>query len=174
MGGRERRSWRCPGCAFRRGVPPCRGADGRLRAERLARALWLNCQGEADSPLQEQTDWVMWCVYGLAAEAPEAALEVVLAALAFFDSKPGLAYLAAGPLQELVSQQGPRLIERIERAAADDLRFRYLLSGIRGEAETDPAVWRRVQAAVAPGPWLDDDPRTPQGSALRQQARRVP
>ena len=92
------------------------------------------------------------------------AFRVILEALPSFKANLEIAQLAAGPMEDLVTQHGERLIDEIEREAAKNEGFRYLLSGIWGQTHVPPEVWRRIQSAVEPGPHLDDDPRTPQGS----------
>ncbi len=95
----------------------------------------------------------------LVADEPELAFRIILFALPLFRTDREIGWLAAGPLENLVDAHGARMIEEIEREAAASARFRYLLSGIwGGPPYNDEAVWRRIQAAVRPGPWLDEDP----------------
>jgi hypothetical protein len=54
--------------------------------------------------------------------------------------------LAAGPLEDLLAQQGPEFIERIEELARKDPEFNELLGGV-WQNTMDDEIWRRVQAA---------------------------
>ena len=55
------------------------------------------------------------------------------------------AVLAAGPLEDLLSYFGADYIDRVEKLAAEDQRFNWLLGGVHRLEMTD-AVWSRVQA----------------------------
>ena len=152
----------CFFCKYGDGDFPCRAADGDLNVELVAvayAALCRNGMNETDPGF-----WAFECMSNLVETAPRAAWRCVLATLRHCETDKEIATLAAGPLEDLVIKHGPEMIAEIEREAAGNDRFRRLLSGIWGQAHADPAVWRRVQAALQPGPWLDDDPRTPQGS----------
>lgn len=79
-------------------------------------------------------------------ENPEAAWQGVLSVLEHDLTPQQLALLAAGPLEELLSLYGSEYIERVEREAAQNTRFNYLLGGIwRCNASQD--VWDRIQKA---------------------------
>ncbi len=56
-----------------------------------------------------------------------------------------VAYLAAGPLEDLLSKFGPAYIARVESLARSDTVFRDLLGGEWKSSMTE-AVWARVQA----------------------------
>lgn len=58
-----------------------------------------------------------------------------------------LAVLAAGPLEDLVHENGDAFIDRIELRARQDPAFRQLLNGV-WESGT-PEVWLRVEQARA-------------------------
>ncbi|WP_412547826.1 DUF6869 domain-containing protein [Pseudomonas sp. PDM11] len=53
--------------------------------------------------------------------------------------------LAAGPLEDLIDEAGPELIERIELHARRTPTFRNLLGGVW--AISTPGIWARVEAA---------------------------
>lgn len=53
--------------------------------------------------------------------------------------------LAAGPLESLLSDHGPTVIDRIESLAKTDASFNLLLGGVWKLSMTDD-VWDRVQA----------------------------
>lgn len=54
-----------------------------------------------------------------------------------------LAYIAAGPLEDLVCKAGPAFIDRIEHEAKFNHQFARMLTGVWGRS-ADPAVWARV------------------------------
>ena len=56
------------------------------------------------------------------------------------------ATLAAGPLEDLLAEQGPEFIERVEELARKDPRFNHLLGGVWRNTMTEE-IWQRVQAA---------------------------
>ena len=57
-----------------------------------------------------------------------------------------VAILAAGPLEDLLADNGPEYIERVEELARRDPTFNYLLGGVWRSTMTDE-IWRRVRAA---------------------------
>lgn len=154
----------CFYCKYKDQGFPCRGEDGVVALDKIARAYLVISQSSMKSAKYVESEWVCDCVYELVYEHPNIAFDFVLTALDYFSEDRDIAFLAAGPLEDLVTKHGPLLIERIETAARQDRRFRYLLSGIWGKDHTDPEVWRRIQKFLKNGPWLDRDPRTPQGS----------
>jgi hypothetical protein len=53
--------------------------------------------------------------------------------------------LAAGPLEDLLSQHGTKIIDYIADDIEEDAALRELLQGVR-KFDTSPAVWARVKA----------------------------
>jgi len=53
--------------------------------------------------------------------------------------------LAAGPLEDLLNHWGTEVIDRVERKAAHDSRFKQLLGGV-SRSTIESAVWARVEA----------------------------
>lgn len=148
---------------FDRGFP-CRDADGNLDTERLVLALLSLDREERGTPKYKESFWVSACMDVIVAEEPDPGFEIILRTLAQCGTSREIACLAAGPLEKLVQSHGAQTIDRIEHEAACNERFRFLLSGIWGRSRTDPEVWQRIQKAIEEGPWIDEDPRTPQGS----------
>jgi hypothetical protein len=79
-----------------------------------------------------------------------------------------VALLGAGPLETLLKGYGPQVIGELERAARKHAKVRYLLSATWGQISIDPDVWQRLILAVAPGPVMDADVRTP-GAGLHDK-----
>ena len=153
----------CIGCQIDDLNFPCRDENGDLHVERLIRAYLAT--GKADYDVSYELFWADDCIDELVSKSPEGAIRFIVAALPHITSDGDLALFAAGPLENLVAAHGASVIDEIEQEARRNSRFRFLLSGIWGEIRTDPEVWRRIQDAVRSGPWLDEDLRTPQGSA---------
>ena len=163
MDARQQKLPICFDCQFGAGFP-CRDAEGTLEPDRLVNALRVLANEEPDTPIYDENFWALDCMDTIVAERPELGFKLIVFALTYFKEPPEIGYLAAGPLENLVHFNGARMIDAIEREAADNERFRFLLSGIWGESSVDPQIWRRIQRAVEAGPWIDQDPRTPQGS----------
>ena len=59
--------------------------------------------------------------------------------------------LAAGPLEDLLNHWGAEVIDRVEKEALRDPRFRQLLGGV-WRSTIDNDIWSRVEACRL-GPW---------------------
>jgi hypothetical protein len=55
-------------------------------------------------------------------------------------------HLAAGPVEDLLSEFGSDYIERVEALAASDVRFKTMLCGVWQDGMSDE-LWRRIQLA---------------------------
>lgn len=82
---------------------------------------------------------------------PDEAWDRILALIA--EAKPeSLCYVAAGPLEDLLSHHGPTMIERIEALAASDPRFLSCLAGVWGHTRFESAIYARVQGVIQKSP----------------------
>jgi hypothetical protein len=105
-------------------------------------------QQKGGTPRHDELFWVFEEMEELVKHRPEDAW-IVIRQIADRNPPPSvLGYLAAGPLEDLLSQHGPAFIERAEAAAARDSQFVALLDGMYQNTMSDE-VWRRVQAAIA-------------------------
>lgn len=154
----------CFDCQHRDQGFPCRDENGVIALDKIAQAYLATSKNRINSKEHAENEWAWRCIHDLVRDNPELAFEFVLITLDYFTEDKDIAYLAAGPIEDLVTGHGPLLIDRIETAARQDRRFRYLLSGIWGRNHTDTEMWKRIQKFLKNGPWLDRDPRTPQGS----------
>jgi hypothetical protein len=77
---------------------------------------------------------------------PEVAWATIVKIVAHTLTGEQLAFLAAGPLEVLLSQHGPAFIDRVEHEAAKNRRFDNLLGGVWKLGMSDD-VWQRVQKA---------------------------
>ena len=77
---------------------------------------------------------------------PELAWKLLLNILSLDINQRAIGLLAAGPLEDLLSDHGPQLIDRIEKEAKTNDSFKYALTGV-WQGGMDDNIWRRVQEA---------------------------
>lgn len=77
---------------------------------------------------------------------PEAAWCAILKLITHKLTDEQLSLLAAGPLEDLLSEHGSSFIDRVEQEVTANKRFDYLLGGVWRLSMTDD-VWNRVQKA---------------------------
>lgn len=155
------RTWSCFDCQFEGAEPLCFAEDGTYDPKRLARVLLkLPC---ADGSHEEKGERMRAydCVDEMVQTAPEAAVTFILAALDECQTGSQVALLGAGALETLLRAHGPKVIGALEREAKQHAKVRYLLSSTWGQSSIVPKVWEHLVAAVAPGPVMDADERTP-------------
>jgi len=80
-----------------------------------------------------------------AREEPEKAWETILEIQRRPEAEPHLEVLAAGPLEDLLSYNGPAFIDRVEAEAKRSPDFAFLLGGV-WQCGMSNEVWARVQA----------------------------
>lgn len=78
---------------------------------------------------------------------PNRAFDVIVQILENTQNEFVLSNLAAGPLEDLLVRHGIIIIDRVERQAKFDDRFRDLLAGVWRNAISEE-VWQRVEKAV--------------------------
>ena len=156
------RTWSCLDCRFEDAEPICFTAAGDFNPQRLARAfLKIKTTGEAADEVGDDSSHAFDCIDEMVQEAPGAAVAFVLAALDVCRTGEQVAVLGAGPLENLLKAHGLAIIRDLESAARKHAKVRYLLSSTWGQSHIDPGVWERLVIAVAPGPVMDADGRTP-------------
>jgi hypothetical protein len=79
-------------------------------------------------------------------EEPELAWSAIQEILRRKVSDEEMALLAAGPMETLLAWHGDAFIDRVERQAATDARFNYLLGGVWRNTMRDE-IWERIQCA---------------------------
>jgi hypothetical protein len=79
-------------------------------------------------------------------QQPEVVWSAILKILEHKLTDAQFAVLAAGPVEDLLSDHGPGFIDRVESEAAKNPRFNHLLGGVWRLGMTDD-VWDRVQRA---------------------------
>ena len=112
--------------------------------QRLA-ASWLLMQTTPElGATREDLAWVVEKVWDLCDDAPNEALEFILAVLGRDASPATLEILCAGPLEALLRTHGPRIIGRVERRARRDPSFARLLGHV-WQSALPKSIWARVQ-----------------------------
>jgi hypothetical protein len=157
----------CFHCKYDEAGYPCRKADGAFDFDKVAVALVAHgrtfaddFEGDAEAA-RETTDWVSDCEFEVTEDHPDLLLGLTVAAIDACETLQDAAYVAAGPLENAVVKHGPLLIDKIEALAKRSAKFRYFLSAIWGERNTDPKVWARVCKAVGNKGRMDTDGRGP-------------
>ena len=109
----------------------------------------------------------------LPGDQPDRALELVLEVLATEQDKPTVMLLNDKLMLSLMFAHGPELIGRVEAAARDNARLRWLLGGIR--FGTGKSFERRIEAIADRAAWeLDDAARHRPQHSLDCQTMSVP
>jgi hypothetical protein len=112
-------------------------------------------------------DWAAWDeINRRVREAPDDAWPVLLNLIIQAQDDAALAYIAAGPLEDLLKHHCADVIERVEHQARTDARFRQCLAGVWVKV-ADKKLEGRLVAAM--GMTERKDPRPP-----RRQQRREP
>ncbi len=108
---------------------------------------WIAAEdAQAFTPDFENHSWAVSQVIDWALEGEAELLwRFILAAYTRDISAKVTGILAAGPLEDLLSQHGPDHIDQVEDLARRDERFNHLLGGVWRLSMTDE-VWARVQS----------------------------
>ena len=106
-------------------------------------AAWVSAPNRDESKSSELIGWneFDWAVH----DYPELAWEAILEAVSQPRMEPHLGTLAAGPLEDLLSIHGDRIIERVEREARANPKFAWLLGGV-WQHKMSESIWARIQA----------------------------
>jgi hypothetical protein len=93
--------------------------------------------------------WAFLKLYDLVHDEPDLAWPIIKEILHIDSSDAMLAYVAAGPIEDLLAQHGTAFIERIEELAGRDPIFRKALGAVwRSKIPED--VWKRLKAVAGP------------------------
>lgn len=96
-----------------------------------------------DTPEEDSLFWAFEEMCTVVALEPERALQLILQILERDDTARVVEILSAGPLEDLLSGHGPKMIDAIEDEARRNPKFAFLLGGV-WPSDIDPDVWRRV------------------------------
>jgi hypothetical protein len=100
--------------------------------------------GETDAPVW---GWASARMYNILEGAPELAWELIVDMIDRAPSDKSLGFVAASPLEDLLSKDGPAFVERVEHRARQDEKFRRTLGMLRRLGMT-AEVWNRVVEAA--------------------------
>lgn len=81
---------------------------------------------------QEADRWVLETLDTLIDDNPDEAWRITCVLVDKATSDAALAYVAAGPLEDLLKRHGPNIIDRVEEASSNNSRFQLALSGVWG------------------------------------------
>jgi hypothetical protein len=95
----------------------------------------------------ERTLWATGAVRDLTCNDPERLWTITKALMTAAPDEGALGYIGAGPLEDLLFSYGGQFIERIERRAAVDAKFRLSLSIVRRSGMSDE-IARRIMNAL--------------------------
>ena len=110
--------------------------------------LMLEYIGYGEAPHgHENWGWASARMYALIEGVPELAWTLIVEMIDRAPSDNSLGFLAASPLEDLLSKYGPAFIERAESLAAENSKFRRALGMLRRLGMCDD-VWERVQVAA--------------------------
>jgi hypothetical protein len=103
-------------------------------------------RSERDSPESERYLWAHGAFWDLCRENPDDAWCAILNVLARNPDARVIRNLAAGPMEDLLTNHGAEVIDRVEKRARADRTFAALLGGVWKNDMTDE-IWSRVSAA---------------------------
>lgn len=145
-------------------LPPGNLPLDRLAARYLAYVRAGN--GDEPAPADHPDAWTASVVFELTRAHPHLGLAATRAALAACDRPEDVAVVAAGPLEDLIADHGPALIDTVETLAERAPRFAYALTGVWPQGKEGTLLWARIEAARRGVPGLDDGAPMPPPDGL--------
>jgi len=88
------------------------------------------CLLQSASEGNESHEWAFSELVDLVHEQPERAWQIILALTDRARDPDSVALIAAGPMEDLLSEHGPAFIARVEERAAADPKFNHMLGGV--------------------------------------------
>lgn len=143
--------------------------EGDLPLDRLAaRFLAYLRAGDEDAPApaDHPDAWTFALYDDLTRDHPTLGFAAIRAALSACATPEDIALIAAGPLEDLIANHGPALIDEIEAVAARAPRFAYALTGVWPRGNQGTLLWARIEAARRDVPALDDGAPLPPADGL--------
>lgn len=117
-----------------------------MKSEDLVSTFIRFAEAEKDSAVYEESFCAYDALSSMSLDRPLEALNVILAVLSKNPSPKAIELLAAGPLEDLLVENGPLVIDEIERRAESDSNVAMLLGGV-WQGQMDLEVWKRVEKA---------------------------
>ncbi len=99
---------------------------------------------------KEAFAWAFGKVDDYCSGEPENGWKVLLRLTFMSDNSPqDLAYIAAGPAEQLLTKHGDQFVDRFIELARKEPRFRHLLGGVWKSAMPE-RIWSRIQEVSGP------------------------
>ena len=99
-------------------------------------------------PDDDEYFWAWNALYEMVRDDPEGAWPIIQKLIDQAPSDQVLAFIAAGPLEDLLCEHGPAMIERVLKWAKKEYRSRRALRGVWGWSRMDEQIRARVDEAV--------------------------
>jgi hypothetical protein len=96
--------------------------------------------------------WAMEAVDELVRDNPDTAWSIIVKLIAGATDDRVLAFVAAGPLEDLLQTHGPRVMNYVEELAKSDRKFRRALTAVWISSPSDIA--QKIETLVAGEPRL--------------------
>lgn len=97
------------------------------------------------SDVRDELLWAYEKFVWASEEDPELCLDLIVGVLSRESQMPVIGALAAGPMEDVLVNFGPRIIDRVEVLAAKNDQFRTMLGGVWCD-DIDPCVRKRLEA----------------------------
>ena len=107
-------------------------------------------QGITDDPYL----WAVEAMWEMIERAPEVAWTVILDMVGRAEGDHQIASIAAGPLEDFIVRHGWQYLDRVEREALANAKFRRALVGVWGESRMPEELVLRLRALVKGEPPL--------------------
>ncbi|HEX8325112.1 MAG TPA: hypothetical protein VF595_14505 [Tepidisphaeraceae bacterium] len=112
--------------------------------DNFVRAFIAFCKAERGTSEHDANFWSFDQLFDIRDDA-EQVWALILSVLAEDQSIPVVQILSAGPLEDLLSDHGTCVIDRVESEARKNPAFASLLGGVWQSSMSQP-IWERVQA----------------------------
>jgi hypothetical protein len=122
-----------------------------MKSGDLVSTFILFAEAEKDSAVYESSFWAYDELSGMSLDQPREAWRAILTIVSRNPGPKVIELLAAGPLEDLLVENGRLVIDEIERRAQSDSNVAMLLGGV-WQSEMDLEVWKRVEKARS-GKW---------------------
>jgi len=100
----------------------------------------------------DASQWAMEAIDKFVRDDAEIAWSIIVKLIAGAENDRVLAFVAAGPLEELLVAHGLHVMSHVEKLAKSDDKFRRALTGVW--ISTPPEIAKRIETLVAGAPRL--------------------
>ncbi|MFZ5798137.1 MAG: DUF6869 domain-containing protein [Thermodesulfobacteriota bacterium] len=117
---------------------------------KLLAESWIRMHhAEKDSHGYNENFWAYNKLCDLCDDEPIICFEVINKIRSLDGSDVILSNLAAGPLEDLLSQHGELIINKIEKLTEHDNQLKKMLGAVWKDSISD-SIWKRIQAVASP------------------------